>query len=57
MSKPPFKVEAAKSGRSKCCECKNPIAQESTRIGKLERSDKFDGEVHMFHTKYLKLKR
>ena len=44
--KPPYKVEYAKSNRSKCVECKEQIDKETVRVGKLERSDKFDGEFY-----------
>jgi len=40
-----YQVEYAKSNRSKCVGCSKPIAQESIRVGKMVRSDKFDGLI------------
>ena len=43
---PPYVVQYAKSGRSKCKKCEQQIAQGVVRIGKRERSDRFDGDYH-----------
>lgn len=47
-TKAPFCVEYAKSGRSSCKTCQNPIGQGTPRIGKLERSERFDGEIYEY---------
>ena len=45
-----FTIEYAKSGRSTCKKCKEKIAQDSLRIGKMVPSPHFDGEVSGTHT-------
>lgn len=47
-TKPPYTVEYAKSNRSKCVACKAQIDKGSVRCGKLERSEKFDGEFYVW---------
>lgn len=38
-----FKIEYAKSNRSKCVHCKLTVEKDSIRVGILEASTKFDG--------------
>lgn len=44
-----FKIEYAKSSRSTCKHCASKIEMDSLRIGILEQSDKFDGEIYVWH--------
>ena len=47
-----FKVEYAKSGRAGCKACKEKIAQDSLRLGKMVPSPHFDGyQPNWFHVK------
>ena len=43
---PAYLVQYAKSNRSKCKKCEQQISQGAVRIGKRERSDRFDGDIH-----------
>jgi len=43
-----FKIEYAKSNRSTCKHCRTKIEKDSLRIGILEQSDKFDGEIYVW---------
>mmetsp|Transcript_2345 Transcript_2345/g.3637 ORF Transcript_2345/g.3637 Transcript_2345/m.3637 type:complete len:830 (-) Transcript_2345:156-2645(-) len=43
---PEYLVQYAKSSRSKCKSCEEIIKEGSLRIGKRERSDRFDGDIH-----------
>ncbi|KAK7284099.1 hypothetical protein RJT34_18838 [Clitoria ternatea] len=45
----PWKAEYAKSGRSSCRTCKNAIATEILRLGKMVQSTKFDGLMPMWN--------
>eukprot|EP01087_Luapelamoeba_hula_P005895 TRINITY_DN1594_c2_g1_i2.p1 TRINITY_DN1594_c2_g1~~TRINITY_DN1594_c2_g1_i2.p1 ORF type:complete len:1110 (+),score=268.26 TRINITY_DN1594_c2_g1_i2:108-3437(+) len=44
-----FRVEYAKSNRSKCVYCKTNIEKDTMRIGIKEQSTKFDGETYVWH--------
>ncbi|KAL0444646.1 UNVERIFIED_CONTAM: Poly [ADP-ribose] polymerase 1 [Sesamum latifolium] len=39
----PWKAEYAKSSRSSCKTCKNPIDKENLRLGKMVQASQFDG--------------
>lgn len=39
----PWKAEYAKSSRSSCKTCKNPIDKETLRLGKMVQATQFDG--------------
>ncbi|KAK9945142.1 hypothetical protein M0R45_010672 [Rubus argutus] len=45
----PWKVEYAKSSRSSCKTCKNPIEKENLRFGKMVQAKQFDGFMPMWN--------
>ncbi|XP_050237867.1 poly [ADP-ribose] polymerase 1 [Mercurialis annua] len=45
----PWKAEYAKSGRSSCKICKNPINKEGLRLGKMVQATQFDGFMPMWN--------
>ncbi|KAJ4822115.1 Poly [ADP-ribose] polymerase 1 [Turnera subulata] len=45
----PWKAEYAKSGRSSCKTCKNPIDKEVFRLGKMVQAKQFDGLMPMWN--------
>ncbi|XP_009617761.1 poly [ADP-ribose] polymerase 1 isoform X1 [Nicotiana tomentosiformis] len=45
----PWKAEYAKSSRSSCKTCKNPIDKEIFRLGKMVQATQFDGFMPMWH--------
>ncbi|KAF8392236.1 hypothetical protein HHK36_022578 [Tetracentron sinense] len=45
----PWKVEYAKSSRSSCKSCKNPIEKEKLRLGKMVQATQFDGFMPMWN--------
>ncbi|KAI3449746.1 hypothetical protein Pfo_006411 [Paulownia fortunei] len=45
----PWKVEYAKSSRSSCKTCKNPIEKENLRLGKMVQATQFDGFMPMWN--------
>ncbi|KAF8392235.1 hypothetical protein HHK36_022577 [Tetracentron sinense] len=45
----PWKVEYAKSSRSSCKSCKNPIEKEKLRLGKMVQATQFDGLMPMWN--------
>ncbi|WOL07423.1 hypothetical protein Cni_G16164 [Canna indica] len=45
----PWKAEYAKSGRSSCKTCENPISKEHLRLGKLVTGTQFDGFMPMWN--------
>ncbi|XP_054714565.1 poly [ADP-ribose] polymerase 1-like [Uloborus diversus] len=45
----PFVAEYAKSSRSSCRICKEPIQKDSLRMGIMVQSPKFDGKVPLWH--------
>ncbi|XP_048337120.1 poly [ADP-ribose] polymerase 1 isoform X1 [Ziziphus jujuba] len=45
----PWKVEYAKSSRSSCKTCKNPINKEKLRLGKMVQATQFDGFMPMWN--------
>lgn len=53
----PWKAEYAKSGRSSCRTCKNPIDKEVFRLGKMVQSTQFDGFMPMWNHAHCILKK
>eukprot|EP01065_Artemidia_motanka_P037986 TRINITY_DN46869_c0_g1_i1.p1 TRINITY_DN46869_c0_g1~~TRINITY_DN46869_c0_g1_i1.p1 ORF type:complete len:973 (+),score=404.17 TRINITY_DN46869_c0_g1_i1:62-2920(+) len=49
MSDATFKVDYAKSSRSKCNACKQEIPQGEMRVGPMEQSPTFDGKIPRWH--------
>ncbi|KAL0435635.1 UNVERIFIED_CONTAM: Poly [ADP-ribose] polymerase 1 [Sesamum radiatum] len=45
----PWKAEYAKSSRSSCKTCKNPIDKETLRLGKMVQASQFDGFMPMWN--------
>ncbi|VFQ91204.1 unnamed protein product [Cuscuta campestris] len=45
----PWKAEYAKSSRSSCKTCKNPIDKETLRLGKMVQATQFDGLMPMWN--------
>ncbi|KAL6208713.1 hypothetical protein ACLB2K_019659 [Fragaria x ananassa] len=45
----PWKVEYAKSSRSSCKTCRNPIEKENLRFGKMVQATQFDGFMPMWN--------
>ncbi|KAL0383594.1 UNVERIFIED_CONTAM: Poly [ADP-ribose] polymerase 1 [Sesamum calycinum] len=45
----PWKAEYAKSSRSSCKTCKNPIDKENLRLGKMVQASQFDGFMPMWN--------
>ncbi|KAK4418372.1 Poly [ADP-ribose] polymerase 1 [Sesamum alatum] len=45
----PWKAEYAKSSRSSCKTCKNPIEKENLRLGKMVQATQFDGFMPMWN--------
>ncbi|XP_024168166.1 poly [ADP-ribose] polymerase 1 isoform X2 [Rosa chinensis] len=45
----PWKVEYAKSARSSCKTCRNPIEKENLRFGKMVQAKQFDGFMPMWN--------